>query len=280
MSYRLVPIGGYSELEAKRDEALASEEVCLRSLDRRSTYDRQLHTLILLSLGSLLPLTTYFTLPKTVQLHIIDSHRPWNLSNLFGVDLDDVPDGEIEAGPSSGQGRIWVWGDGEEGGLGQVKKSWEALEYEPSDSESGSDEDDEGSDDEAEDGEEEEEGNDDEEAEGDDDEGLSRGLGKRVKGNGDVNGKKKRRKEHEDGDQVSCDPTIMTDSSHCSHVACREPSERHTTIAYSGTTSPVHHGVCPSPSLSTSSQQCSSEPTTTFCGTPFSVSHISMSLHG
>lgn len=27
VSYRLVPIGGYSELEAKRDEALASEEV-------------------------------------------------------------------------------------------------------------------------------------------------------------------------------------------------------------------------------------------------------------
>lgn len=25
--YRLVPVGGYSELEAKRDEALASEEV-------------------------------------------------------------------------------------------------------------------------------------------------------------------------------------------------------------------------------------------------------------
>lgn len=26
--YRLVPVGGYSELEARRDEALASEEVC------------------------------------------------------------------------------------------------------------------------------------------------------------------------------------------------------------------------------------------------------------
>ena len=28
--YRLVPVGGYSELEARRDEALASEEVRAR----------------------------------------------------------------------------------------------------------------------------------------------------------------------------------------------------------------------------------------------------------
>jgi len=42
---------------------------------------------------------------------------------LFGLDLDLTDeDGE------GGEGRIWVWGDGEEGQMGGVKKSWEALE--------------------------------------------------------------------------------------------------------------------------------------------------------
>jgi cell division control protein 45 len=102
--YRLIPIGGYAELEAKRDEVLASDE---------------LHTIILLSLGSLLPLASYFTLPPNCHLHIIDSHRPWNLENLFGVEIE---------GNGEEDGKIWVWGDGEENELGNVKQSWEALE--------------------------------------------------------------------------------------------------------------------------------------------------------
>ncbi len=137
--YRLVPIGGYSELEGKRDEALASEEV--REIttahmkdgfigpiihDANADHRYQLHTLILLSLGSLLPLSTYFPLPKGCHLHIIDSHRPWNLQNLFALDLDVNDDEEEAAGGS--EGRIWVWGDGDEGSLDGVKKSWEALE--------------------------------------------------------------------------------------------------------------------------------------------------------
>lgn len=100
----MIPIGGYAELESKRDEVLASDE---------------LHTIILLSLGSLLPLASYFTLPPNCHLHIIDSHRPWNLENLFGVEIE---------GNGEEDGRIWVWGDGEENELGNVKQSWEALE--------------------------------------------------------------------------------------------------------------------------------------------------------
>ena len=104
----------------------------------------QLHTLILLSLGSLLPLSTYFALPPDCHLHIIDSHRPWNLQNLFGLDFAVNDEGE-----AMGTGRVWVWGDGEEGSLGNIKKSWEALEYEAS--ESGSDDGDSGEDDDDED---------------------------------------------------------------------------------------------------------------------------------
>jgi hypothetical protein len=45
------------------------------------------------------------------------------LQNLFGLDVDlAAEDGE------GGEARIWVWGDGEEADLGNVKKSWEALE--------------------------------------------------------------------------------------------------------------------------------------------------------
>jgi cell division control protein 45 len=102
--YRLIPIGGYAELEAKRDEILNSDE---------------LHTVIVLSLGSLLPLATYFSLPAGCHLHVIDAHRPWNLENLFGLDVD---------GDGDEDGKIWVWGDGEENELGGVKQSWEALE--------------------------------------------------------------------------------------------------------------------------------------------------------
>ena len=35
---------------------------------------------------------------------------------------------DAEAGDKPGEGRIWVWGDGEEANLAGVGKSWEALE--------------------------------------------------------------------------------------------------------------------------------------------------------
>lgn len=83
----------------------------------------------MISLGSLLDLSTFFPVPPTCHLHIVDAHRPWNLQNLFGVDFDHSEtvfdeDEEVPVGP----GKIWVWGDGEEAALNNVKKSWEALE--------------------------------------------------------------------------------------------------------------------------------------------------------
>jgi cell division control protein 45 len=78
-----------------------------------------LHTLILLSLGSLLPLSSHF-LPRfnpRVHIHVLDSHRPWNLENLFGGGLE-------------GRERIWVWGDDERSARAMEKerKAFEALE--------------------------------------------------------------------------------------------------------------------------------------------------------
>jgi hypothetical protein len=97
-----------------------------------TTHCTQLHTLLLLSLGSLLPLSSHFLTRLTpsplpahyqpVHIHVLDAHRPWNLENLFG--------GERE--------RVWVWGDDglmeddEEGAgkkrLGKEREAFEALE--------------------------------------------------------------------------------------------------------------------------------------------------------
>ncbi|ORY34922.1 CDC45 family [Naematelia encephala] len=185
--YRIIPIGGYSELEKKRDEALASEE---------------LHTLILLSLGSLLPLSSYFKLPKGCHLHIIDSHRPWNLQNLFGLDIDVSEDDE----GSTSEGRVWVWGDGEESALQGVKKSWEALEYEPSDSGSDDDSDDEDDEEAEEDGEDLGDDDDEEEEEG------SAGPSRKRPREGPDGVKKKRRKEDDDDDKPRRLPRAVRDA--------------------------------------------------------------------
>lgn len=79
----------------------------------------QLHTLILLSLGSLLPISSHFLgrLNPTVHVHVLDSHRPWNLENLFG--------GGVE-----GRERVWVWGDDDVGrrALEGERRAFEALE--------------------------------------------------------------------------------------------------------------------------------------------------------
>lgn len=105
----------------------------------------QVHTLILLSLGSLLPLSSYFPVDThTCDIHLIDSHRPYNLENVFGGAVNDglgagsrnghFRDGRTghgadnEGEQNNKKGRIWIWGDGDEMRLENVKKSWEALE--------------------------------------------------------------------------------------------------------------------------------------------------------
>ena len=117
-------------------------------------------------------------------------------------------------GEAVGDGRIWVWGDGEENGLANVKKSWEALEYEPSDSGSDTESDGE-SDSEEEDNEddEDEENDDDDEGEEDEESGAIEGEAserrrKRRKGSTEE-GKKKRRREDGD-DRVSLMISLRT----------------------------------------------------------------------
>lgn len=77
----------------------------------------QLHTLLLINLGSVLSLPTYLDLPPHCTAHILDSHRPWNLDNLFAT-------GTITE-------KIWIWDDGDvTERLGAEQKAYEALEFE------------------------------------------------------------------------------------------------------------------------------------------------------
>ncbi|KAJ9104336.1 hypothetical protein QFC19_003977 [Naganishia cerealis] len=152
--YTLIPIGGYSELEARKNQIFGIDPNADEN-DQVVSRDCEVHTLILLSLGSLLPIAGYFPLETGCHIHLIDAHRPYNLDNLFGASVNDGRGGDAgvgvasrnasrrngtyEEGEGEQYGRIWVWTDGEESRLNNVKTSWEKLEYEP-DSESSSDE--------------------------------------------------------------------------------------------------------------------------------------------
>lgn len=190
--YRLIPVGGLTELEEKSDEALASEEVRITFQDHGlNAHIPKIHTLILLSLGSLLTLTDFFNLPKKIHLHVIDSHRPWNLGNLFDIDLDDEDDEDAH-------GKVWIWGDGDEfsENMDQLRKSFEALQFLPqkdSDEDSDSDEESEA--------EEEEPEEEDEDEEGDDDAKDEDGWSRKRRREDSVAARRKRRR---DDDRVSC----------------------------------------------------------------------------
>lgn len=95
----------------------------------------------MLNLGSLLSLPSYFgadalDLPLATHVHLIDSHRPWNLDNLFATNV--LMD------------RIWVWDDGDiVTKMSREREAYEALEFEV-DSDEEDDEEESGSEDESE----------------------------------------------------------------------------------------------------------------------------------
>ena len=83
------------------------------TLTRRDT---QLHTLILLNIGSVLNLPSpdwFGDFSPQVTIHVIDSARPQNLSNLFGIGADAQ--------------RIVVWDDGNASSLKEERDALEAL---------------------------------------------------------------------------------------------------------------------------------------------------------
>ena len=76
---------------------------------------KQLRTVVLLNLGSLVDLAQYFNLSPLTTLHVIDSHRPCNLDNLFSA----MPDAD----------RVVVWDDGDvDEDMKEEKEAFEALQ--------------------------------------------------------------------------------------------------------------------------------------------------------
>ncbi|PKI85569.1 DNA replication initiation factor cdc45 [Malassezia vespertilionis] len=110
IAFRVAPVNGYRSLQQVLAEDVEGH--------------KELHTLVFINFGSLLPLPETIPLPPHCTLHIIDSHRPWNLSNLFAT--------------SQMNDRIHVWDDGEIAErLGREREAYEMLEF---DVDSGSEE--------------------------------------------------------------------------------------------------------------------------------------------
>ncbi|MCO5585490.1 hypothetical protein L7F22_039423 [Adiantum nelumboides] len=113
IAHRICPVDGYATLNKIIEEDVVG--------------NAGLHTIIMLNLGSLLSLPNYFTTPnnpmpdayilqKSCSVHLIDSHRPYNLDNLFAT--------------SEMMDQIFVWDDGEiEERLGREEKAYTALEF-------------------------------------------------------------------------------------------------------------------------------------------------------
>lgn len=101
IGYRVLPVPGWSELARIHAEQIVDNE--------------DLRSIVLLNLGSLLDLSESFPLPAGATCHVIDSHRPWNLGNLFA------------GGPEAEQ--IIVWDDGDiEDELKEEKEAFQTIQ--------------------------------------------------------------------------------------------------------------------------------------------------------
>lgn len=138
--HRIVPVEGYRSLldtlstvfpplsGDEQDEAGSSSATDVKSV-------------IFINLGAVLSLPTTFNVPAGCTVHVIDSHRPWNLENLFAT--------------GHANDRIWCWDDGEVASKlerqGGERDAFERLEFDvESDSEDESDSESESEEDESE----------------------------------------------------------------------------------------------------------------------------------
>ncbi|EJU05197.1 CDC45-like protein [Dacryopinax primogenitus] len=154
VQHRIEPVAGYPALVALKEQLSKSQE---------------LHTLVLLNIGSMLDLASedwFGEFGQGVRIHVIDSRRPRSLPNLFGV--------------GESQECIVVWDDGEVAKLAEERKAFEETMFDESDSDSEDDDD-----------EEEEEDDDDDEEDG---EGTPR---KKRKLNGGAAKRERREKRDE-----------------------------------------------------------------------------------
>ncbi|KAJ9475753.1 Cell division control protein 45 [Pseudozyma hubeiensis] len=134
--HRIVPVEGYRALL----HTLSSVFPPLDDVEEagQAAPSTDVRSVIFVNLGAVLSVPTTFNIPASCTVHVIDSHRPWNLENLFAT--------------SHANDRVWCWDDGEVAAKlcrqGGERDAFEKLEFDvDSDSEddSASDDDDAGS---------------------------------------------------------------------------------------------------------------------------------------
>ncbi|KAI9600696.1 hypothetical protein H4Q26_000487 [Puccinia striiformis f. sp. tritici PST-130] len=124
IKFRVIPVSGWKELS----------KVAEQIQDPNSGYKE----VLLLNLGGQVNLWEFFQLPSRVRLHVIDSHRPYSLENVFQSGADLLEEGDDpEDAPE-----IVVWDDGHvREDLKEEKTAFEAVRFMPdSDSENSDDE--------------------------------------------------------------------------------------------------------------------------------------------
>jgi cell division control protein 45 len=124
IAHQIIPISGWSDLSKANQNKIESNE--------------ELRTVIMINCGGLVDLTEFLSFSEILTVYIIDSHRPYNLSNIYSTNqIVIVDDGDIEDD------------------MADIQKAYEELEYD-TDSSSSSEDDDEDEDEEEEEEEEEE----------------------------------------------------------------------------------------------------------------------------
>ncbi|CDS01530.1 probable TSD2 protein, required for DNA replication [Sporisorium scitamineum] len=133
--HRIVPVEGYRSLLDTLSTVfppLDQEENAVAS----SSSSTDVRSVIFINLGAVLSLPTTFNIPPSCTIHVIDSHRPWNLENLFAT--------------SHANDRVWCWDDGEIAAKlcrqGGERDAFEKLEFDVESDSEDSDSDDDGGD--------------------------------------------------------------------------------------------------------------------------------------
>ncbi|SAM85275.1 probable TSD2 protein, required for DNA replication [Ustilago bromivora] len=103
--HRIVPVEGYRSLLNTLSTVFPplsqheDQEGARPTNVASSSTSADVRSVILINLGAVLGLPTTFDIPPSCTIHVIDSHRPWNLENLFAT--------------SHANDRVWCWDDGE-----------------------------------------------------------------------------------------------------------------------------------------------------------------------
>lgn len=175
--HRIVPVEGYRSLLSTLSTVFPPLEEDAPPRDASSSSSAattDVRSVIFLNLGAVLSLPTTFNIPASCTIHVIDSHRPWNLENLFAT--------------SHANDRVWCWDDGEiatklcrQGG---ERDAFEKLEFDvDSDSEDDSDDEDSAS----------ESAHSDDDDDDDDDQQAGSARGKRKRSSRSPSGKRRHR---------------------------------------------------------------------------------------